>query len=156
MSGRGESGSADQQSDAQGSSSQSMASSRYPEGYRMSPLHDQRSMMNPMQEMASSPPGGMGRHDLAGPPQMHYQVPAMRRIVQHVTTATAATAVTPDSRQFAPPEIMSPPYSTIRRRESSPGSGPTIMSVSPTKRSGRSGEPLFRRLSVFSVPVFVL
>jgi hypothetical protein len=78
---------------------------------------------------------------------MHRPAPPMRRIDQQVTTATAATAVTPDSRQFAPPEIMSPPYSTIRRRASSPGSGPTIMSVSPTKRSGRSGKTSFSAAS---------
>jgi len=141
MSGQEESGSEKGPPEGEGSASQAMAPSAHALDYRAAPLHDARSMMHPMQGMASSPPvEGGGGHNIAGSPPVHHPAPPIRRIDQQVTTATA-TAVTPDSRQFAPPGMMSPPYATMRH---SPGRGPTIMSVSPTKRSGRSGESSHR------------
>lgn len=140
MSGQEESGSERGPSEARESVSHPMAPDRQEGGYHAAPMYDTRGMMNPMYSMSSSPPveGGRGQNVAGSPPE--YQAPPMaRRDGQLVTTATA-TAVTPDSRQFAPLEMMSPPYSIIRRREHSRGSGPTVMSVSPRKRSSRLGE----------------
>lgn len=107
------------------------------------PMHDQQSNVNLMQNAASSPPveGREGQHATGSPAAHHPEAPLMRRNDQLVTTATA-TAVTPDSRQFAPPEMMSPPYSMTRRTEMSPRRGTALLSVSPAKRAstGRTGE----------------
>ena len=146
MSGRKELGRAEaREEEAKGS-----ASGSHGEGYRTSPLHFPPAMMNPMQGRPVHLPMETGGRRISGSPTRYHAAPPMPHADQHLTTATA-TAVTPDSRQFALPEMMSPPSSTIRRRALTPGSGTTIMS-SPAKRSRRTGEfPLFlAALSEFS------
>lgn len=109
-------------------------------GFNEAPVLDATNKMDPKQGMASFPPveGGISQPLAASPPG-YPPAPPMHRNDQQVTTANA-TAVTPDSRQLVPPELMSPPYAAIRRGEMSPAHGPAMLSVSPSKRSGRSGE----------------
>lgn len=147
MSGQEESGKG--QPEAQeGSSSQPMAPEAGAVDYRTAPLHDAGAMMYPMQPMASSPPsgGGIGYSVQDSRALQHPQAPPMRRIDQQVTT-TATPAVTPDSRQLAQQVMMSPPYAEVRRTGPSPGRGPPVLSVSPQKRSGQSGELFFGDIS---------
>lgn len=144
MSGKEESGSETGQPEAQETASRLVAPSGRDVDDRRAPREDTMPT-DRVQQPASSPPvGGGERHDVEGSPPVaaHQQAPPMRRNDdQQVTTATA-TAVTPDTRQLAPPEMISPPYSSIRQKKISPGGGPSVLSVSPTKRSAQaaSGE----------------
>jgi hypothetical protein len=59
---------------------------------------------------------------------------------QLISARTPANAVTPDSRSFLPPDMMSPPaFSARKRTVLTPGSAMSSKSISPTKTGRNQG-----------------
>lgn len=138
--------------DVRGSPSHpALASGNRGEPYRPSPLHAPYSFQ--MQGIPVSIMGEGGRRQfVAGSPTLRHPSPRMARPGQQLTSAMGP-AVTPDSRQFAQPEMMSPPFSTIRTL--TPGSTPTMMASPAKRRRGRMGTFIIVEGFITSIVLYV-